>query len=149
TRAFPSTAAGNSRAIAWVARRTGADADTLWVIEGAASYGAILAGTVGAHGFAVAEAPRMYPQRRHGVGESDVLDAQQIAATTLPLPMHKLRRPRTREGVRQGLRILITDRESMAKDRTRCVNALNALVRANDLGIDARRALTAPEMTQI
>jgi len=149
TREFPSTAAGNSRAIAWVARRTGADADTLWVIEGAASYGAILAGTVDAQGFAVAEAPRMDQKRRHGVGKSGGLDAQQIAATTLPLPVHKLRRPRTREGVRQGLRVLVTARESMTKDRTRCVNALNALVRANDLGIDARKALTAPQITQI
>ena len=39
THAFPTTVSGISRAINWVARRTGADADTLWVIEGAASYG--------------------------------------------------------------------------------------------------------------
>lgn len=38
-RDFPTTTAGISRAISWVARRTQADADTLWVIEGAASYG--------------------------------------------------------------------------------------------------------------
>lgn len=149
TREFPSTAAGISRAIAWAGRRTGGDADTLWVIEGAASYGAILAGTVQAHGFPVAEAPLMDPKQRHGVGKSDEFDAHQIAATTLPLPLHKLRQPRTREGVRQGSRILVAARESMTKDRTRLVNALNALVRTNDLGIDARRALTGPQITQI
>ncbi len=33
---FPATAAGLQRAIAWVARRTDADLDTLWVIEGVA-----------------------------------------------------------------------------------------------------------------
>lgn len=52
---FPPRVLGITRAIAWVARRTEANADTLWVIEGAASYGAILAGVVAAHGFSVAE----------------------------------------------------------------------------------------------
>ena len=59
TQSFPTTTAGINRAIKWVARRTNADADTLWVSEGAASYGAILTGTVATHGFPVAEAPRM------------------------------------------------------------------------------------------
>ncbi|MGP9815159.1 IS110 family transposase, partial [Glutamicibacter sp. 363] len=36
TQSFPTTAAGINRAIKWVARRSNADADTLWVIEGAA-----------------------------------------------------------------------------------------------------------------
>ena len=58
SRDFPATGAGINRAIDWVARRTDGSADTLWVIEGAASYGAILAGTVVSHGFPVAEAPR-------------------------------------------------------------------------------------------
>lgn len=38
TQSFPTTAAGINRAITWVARRTNADADTLWGIEGAKSY---------------------------------------------------------------------------------------------------------------
>ena len=59
TQSFPTTAAGINRAIKWFARRTNADAETLWGIEGAASYGAMLAGTVAAHGFPVAQAPRM------------------------------------------------------------------------------------------
>lgn len=66
TRSFPVTAAGISRAIGWVARRTDADADTLWVIEGAASYGASLAGAVTALGYTVAEAPRINAKNRHG-----------------------------------------------------------------------------------
>jgi hypothetical protein len=56
---FPTTAAGINRAIAWIARRTEADVDTLWVIEGTASYGTILADTVAAQGYPMAEAPRM------------------------------------------------------------------------------------------
>lgn len=81
TREFLTTMGGINRAIAWVARRTHADADTLWVIEGAASYGAILAGTVATHGFTVAEAPRMDTKQNRVVGKSDALDAHRIART--------------------------------------------------------------------
>src|SRR5690625_3419961 len=102
SRDFPTTTAGINRAIAWVARRTDADAGTLWVIEGAASYGAILTGTVADHGYPVTEAPRMEATQHHGVGKSDTLDAHRIAAAALPLPMDKLRRPRLNDGVRQA-----------------------------------------------
>ena len=61
TRDFPTTSAGINRAIAWVARRTGADLATLWVIEGAASYCALLAAAVGAAGYPVAEAAAWMP----------------------------------------------------------------------------------------
>jgi hypothetical protein len=149
TQSFPTTAAGINRAIKWVARRTHADADTLWVVEGAASYGAILAGTVATHGFPVAEAPLMDAKKNRGVGKSDALDAHRIAMAVLPLPVEKLRRPRLNDGIRQGLRILVTARESMTKDRTRTVNALNALVRGNDLGVDARRKLTPAQIEEI
>lgn len=81
------------------------------------------------------------------MGKSDALDAHQIAMSTLPLTVAKLRRPRLHDGVRQGVRILVTARQSMAKDRTRAINALNALVRSNDLGIDARRKLTSTQIT--
>ena len=37
----------------------------------------------------------------------------------------------------------------MSKDRTRSVNALNALARSNDLGIDARRKLTSAQITEV
>ncbi|NKX53296.1 IS110 family transposase [Arthrobacter mobilis] len=148
-REFPAGAAGISRAISWVARRTGSDADTLWVIEGAATYGAILAGTVASHGYPVAEAPRMDARKRRGVGKSDALDAHRIAATVLPLPVEKLRRPRLNDGLRQGMRILTTARGTMSADRTRSVNALNALLRSNNLGADARKALTASQTSEV
>jgi transposase len=149
TREFPTSAAGINRAISWVARRTGADADTLRAIEGAATYGAILAGTVASHGYPVAEAPRMDARKRRGVGKSDALDARRIAATVLPLPVEKLRRPRLNDGLRQGTRILTTARGTMSADRTRSVNALNALVRSNNLGIDARKALTSSQTSEV
>jgi transposase len=148
-RDFPATGAGINWAIDWVARRTDGSADTLWVNEGAASYGAILTGTVVSHGFPVAEAPRMDARKRRGVGKTDALDAHQIAISTLPLPVDKLRRPRLHDGIRQGVRILITARGSMSKDRTRSINALNALVRGNDLGIDGRKKLTSTQITEV
>jgi hypothetical protein len=149
TREFPTTTAGIDRAMAWVGRRTDADADALWVIEGSASYGAILAGTVAAHGYEVAEAPRMDAGRRRGVGKSDALDAHQIAASTLGLPVQKLLRPRSNDGIRQSVRILVTARDPMSKDRTRSINALTALARTNELGLDARGALTGTQITTV
>ena len=47
------------------------------------------------------------------------------------------------------MRILITARNSMTKDRTRSVNALTGLVRSNELGIDAPRALRATQITEV
>lgn len=147
TRDFPTTGAGTNRAIAWVARHTGADLATLWVIEGSASYGALLAGAVGAVGYPVAEAARM--DARHGVGKSDPLDAHRIAAAVLPLEEQQLRQPRLNEGVRAALRILVTARESMTTERTRGVNALTALLRVNDLGLDARKPLTGTQIAEV
>lgn len=57
TRDFPTTTAGINRAVSWVGRHTGGDLNTLWVVEGAASYGAILTGTVTNEGYEVVEAP--------------------------------------------------------------------------------------------
>lgn len=149
TRDFPTTGAGLNRSIAWVARHTGADLATLWVIEGAASYGALLAGAVGGAGYEVAEAARMDARSRHGVGKSDLLDAHRIAAAVLPLDEQQLRRPRLNEGVRAALQVLVTGRESMTTERTRTVNALTALLRANDLGLDARKPLTGPQIAEV
>lgn len=82
TQSFPVTSVGISRAIRWVARRTEGNADTLWVIEGAATYGAILAGTIAAHGFPVSEAPRMSKKQNRGVGKTDAADRQIAPSAT-------------------------------------------------------------------
>lgn len=147
TRDFPATGAGINRSIAWVARHTNADLGTLWVIEGTGSYGALLAGAAGAAGYDVAEAARM--DARHVVGKSDPLDAHRIAAAVLPLDEQHLRRPRLNDGVRAALRVLVTARESMTTERTRAVNALTALLRVNDLGLDARKPLTAAQIANV
>ena len=93
------------------------------MIEGAASYGAILGGTVAAHGYPVTEAPRMNAEQHRGVSKSDALDTHQTAAAVLPLPTMKLRQPRLSNGVRQAIPILVTARNTMSKDRSRSLRS--------------------------
>ena len=146
---FPATTAGLARAVAWVARRTGADLDALWVIEGVGTYGARLARAAADAGYAVAEAPRMNARANRGVGKSDPLDARRIAQAALPLDHTQLRLPRTDEGARAALRILIASRDHITNERTAAINALIALLRVVDLGIDARGTLNTGRISEI
>lgn len=146
---FPTTAAGLARAVAWVARRTGGDLATLWVIEGVASYGAGLAAAVEQSGYEVVEAARMNARANRGIGKSDPLDAHRIAAAVLPLDVGQLRRPRLAEGVRAALRVLVAARDHMTTERTATVNALIALLRVVDLGIEARKPLTGKQIATV
>lgn len=146
---FPATAAGMDRAIAWVGRRTGGDLEALWVIEGVASYGALLTGRVTTAGYPVIEAARMDARGNHGVGKSDPLDARRIGAAVLGLALTQLRHPRADQGIRAALRVLIAGRDQMSTQRTALVNALIALARTVDLGIDARSGLTSAQIHQI
>jgi transposase len=146
---FPTTPAGLRRALTWVARSTGGDLEVLWVIECVATYGARLARAVTDAGYEVAEATRMDARTHRGVGKSDHLDAHRIAAAVLPLAAARLRRPRADDGLRAALRVLTTAREQMSTERTSCVNALTALLRAVDLGTDARKPLTNTQISEV
>lgn len=146
---FPTTHAGLQRALDWAARRTGADLDVLWVIEGIGSYGAQLAKTAAQTGYQVAEAPRMNARANRGVGKSDPLDARRIAAAALPLETTRLRSPRDDDGERAALRVLVAAREHMTTERTATLNALTGLLRIVDLGIDARRPLSSTRIAEI
>ena len=137
---FPATPAGLQRAIAWVARRTGADLDTLWVIEGVGTYGARLARAATDAGSAVVEAARMNARANRGMGKSDPLDARRIAPAVLPLEDAQLRRPRSDDGVRAALRVLIAPSDRISTERTAAINAVIALLSVVDLGVDARGA---------
>lgn len=139
---FPTTSAGLKRAVAWVSRLIGADLTALWVIEGAATYGARLARVVTDAGYEVAEAARMDARTHHRIGKSDPLDAYRIGASVLPLEDDRLRHPRADAGLRPALRVLTSARENMSSERTASVNALTALLRTADLGLDARKPLT-------
>ena len=144
---FPATVAGLQRAVSWVARRTGGDLDGLWVIEGVGTYGARLARVVADAGYPVVEAGRMNARANRGVGKSDPLDAHRIAQSVMAIDVAKLRRPRADDGVRAAVRVLVAARDQISGERTTAVNALTALVRVADLGIDARRSLTTGQIT--
>lgn len=146
---FPTTDPGIKRAVGWVARRTDGDLATLWGIECVATFGARLARVVADTGYQVAEAARMDAKAHRGVGKSDPLDAHRIAAAVLPLDVDRLRRPRADDGVRAALRTLTTAQDHMSTERTACVNALTALLRASDLGLDARKPLTSRQVTEV
>ena len=146
---FPTTAAGLARAVAWAGRRTGGDLSTLWAIEGIGTYGAQLARAAAADGYTVVEAPRMSARSHRGIGKSDPLDARRIAGATLPLEPTQLRHPRDDEGIRAAIRVLLASRDHMTNERTATINALTALLRIIDLGIDARRPLTAAQVTMV
>ena len=149
TKSFPTSSAGINRAISWVARRTNDTAETLWVIEGAASYGALLTAAVSTAGFRVAEAPQLGRHLTAAKGKTDTLDAQRIAVATLPIDQSLLRTPRTHDGIRAAVRVLVTARDALAEEHTRHINALNALLRTHDLGIDARRAVSTAQIRQV
>jgi transposase len=146
---FPATSAGMARALDWVGRRTGGDLEALWVIDCSASYGAQLARAVTTAGYQVVEAARMNAYANHGIGKSDPLDARRIAASVLPLRADQQRYLRKDDGVRAGLRVLLAARDHMTSERTATINALIALLRVLDLGIDARRPLTAKQVIEV
>lgn len=146
---FPATPAGMRRAIAWAGRRTSGDLGALWAVEGIGSYGARLAREIAGVGYEVVEAPRMQSRFRRGTGKSDALDATAIAAATLSTAVTQLRRPRSDDGLRAALRTLVTAREHMTSERTSNVNALIALVRTTELGVDARAPLQPAQIRAI
>lgn len=146
---FPATAAGLERAVAWVARRTGADLVALWAVEGVGTYGARLARAAAQAGYAVVEAPRMNARANRGIGKSDTLDARRIAHAALPLRETQLRLPRNDDGERAALRVLIASRDHITNERTASINALIALLRVVDLGVDARGTLSTTLVSQI
>ncbi|BDT92476.1 hypothetical protein IFM12275_24520 [Nocardia sputorum] len=124
---FPTTKAGMARAIAWAARRTGGNLAALWAVEGVATYGAQLAAAIAESGYQVVEAPQMNARVHRGVGKSDPLDARRIAEAALPLEETQLRHPRSDEGERAALRVLVTARDHMTGERIATINALTAL----------------------
>ena len=146
---FPSSKAGTARAVDWAGRRTGGDLAALWVIEGIGTYGAGLARAAAQAGYPVVEAARMNTRGHRGVGKSDPLDAQRIAAAVLPLDVTELRHPRRDEGVRAALRVLVAARDHMSGERTSNINALTGLVRSNDLGLEAQRPLTTKQVDEV
>ncbi len=149
TATFPTTAAGLSRAVALVARRTGGLADVLVVIEGIGSYGATVARRCTTAGYRVVEPFPTSRHERRGRGKSDELDAELIARSVLAADSDQLCEPRHDEGVRAALRVLVAARDQINAERTKAINALTALLRTIDLGVDARTPLSKTQISQI
>lgn len=118
----------------------------LIAVEGTGSYGAVLSDVLQQVGYRVVEAPT--PRRARARSKTDALDALLAARSSLVMPLTALRDRRTGD-LQSALQVLTSARDQQNADRLRCINALTALVRTHDLGIDARRALTGPQIATI
>jgi transposase len=150
-RAFPTTPAGLGRALNWVIDRTGPATgglveQVLISMEGTRSYGAQAAVVFAEAGYRVTDAPT--PKRERGAGKNDHLDAITAARGILGKEVDRLADARAGQ-TSTLLQILLTARNAMTSERTRAINALTALLRVHDLGIDARRALSSQTITTI
>lgn len=148
---FPTHAKGLLRAADWIARRTGAAtggdlARVLVSIEGTRSYGTQLAMLLAQAGYRIVDAPS--PKRERGSGKNDQIDAVLAARGSLHKRLDQLADARAGQ-TSTMLQILLTARNSMTSERTRAINALNALLRVHDLGIDARRKVNRPTIRSI
>ncbi len=146
---FPTTPAGLSRAVAWIGRRTSGLADVLVAIEGIGSYGAGLARFCQDAGLRVVESFPTPARERRSRGKSDEIDAELIARSVLSVDTEQLRDPRQDTGIRAALRVLISARDLVNLERTRSINALMALLRTVDLGIEARGTLAKKQFATI
>ena len=145
TAQFPTSPAGLRRSLTWVTNHT--TDHSLLVVEGVGSYGATLATLAISQSWTVVEPSRM--PARQGSGKTDEIDAERIARSVLGIDTTRLRKPRSDNGIRDCLRVLVNARDMMNTERTQTINALTALVRTIDLGIDARSALSASQITMI
>lgn len=147
TRSFPTTAPGMQRAVSWIQRRTHG-AEVLAAVEGTSSYGAGIATALLAEEIEVAEIRPLYRRSRARTGKSDPLDAEAAARTALSTDTERLAHPR-RSGDRAALRVLLASRSLTDQHRTANRNALTALLRTIDVGIDARKPLTEAQIATI
>jgi transposase len=146
TASFPTSAAGNRRALAWIRRRcTGT---VLAAVEGTSSYGSSIVAAFDSEGIPVTEVRPPSRSSRAYSGKSDSIDAEAAARGVLGRRTSHPIKPRT-AGDRTALRVLLASRSLMDQQRTADRNALTALLRAVDLGIDARKPLTAGQLKEM
>ena len=146
TATFPTSKAGNARAIDWIGRRS--QGSVLAAIEGTSSYGAGISAALLEHGFDVAEVRPAARSTHAHAGKSDALDAEAAARSVIGRDYATLVRPR-QTGPRAALRILLASRSIIDQQRTANRNALTALLRSVDLGVDARKPLTDAQIRTI
>lgn len=144
---FPTSQPGLARAADWIGRRTAGEVEAVLIsCEGTGSYGARLTSTLLELGYRVVDAPS--PKRERGGDKNDTIDA--IKAARSPLPKRADRLADVRVGqLQEALKVLLAARQRMSQESTRSINALTALLRTHDLGLDARRKPTGPQIRQI
>ncbi|MEV0545090.1 IS110 family transposase [Nocardia salmonicida] len=146
SREFPTHSAGLARAVTWIRNRT--SGEVFAAVEGTSSYGAILTATLIDAGIAVGEVRPPSRKQQAVEGKTDRIDAETAARSVLGREESRVAVPRS-AGDRTALRILLAARRLLDQQRTASRNALTALLRAIDLGIDARRPITNPTIAVI
>ncbi|MQA36051.1 IS110 family transposase [Modestobacter roseus] len=146
TATFPTSVAGNARAIDWIGRRSTGSA--LAAVEGTSSYGAGITTALLDQGFDVVEVRPAARSTHAHAGKSDALDAEAAARSVIGRDYDTLPRPRD-NGPRTALRVLLAARSIIDTQRTANRNALTALLRTLDLGVDARKPLTDTQVRAI
>ncbi|AIY02234.1 transposase of ISAar41, IS110 family [Arthrobacter sp. PAMC 25486] len=144
--AFPVTAAGIKRAIGWIHRNT--SGEILAAVEGTCSYGASLTRALVNENLPVVEAKPPRKKTRGSAGKTDAIDAIAAATGILGTEINRLLYPRI-EGTRTALGVLLASRRRLEGQSTANRNALNALVRQIDLGLDTREALSDKKVAEI
>jgi len=122
----------------WAVKLTGGD--VLFAVEGTSSYGETLTSVLLARGLSVSEVKPPKTKSRGGRGKTDRIDAELAALSVLRLPVQTLAIPRLGD-TRKSLRILLGIRRQLITKQTMSKNALIALLRGIDLGIDVRKPL--------
>ncbi len=145
TATFPTTKAGNARASSWITRRSG---NVLAAVEGTSSYGTTIANALAEAGIDVAEVRPASRKTHAHHGKSDAIDAETAARSVLGRDYVTLARPRA-AGQRAALRALLASRSLIDQQRTANRNALTALLRTADVGVDARKPVTDEQIRMI
>lgn len=144
---FPTSRKGMARAAAWIGRRGGGDLDGVLIsAEGTGTYGSQLARVLLEIGYRVVDAPS--PKRDRGQDKDDSIDAIKAARSQLDKQVDQLADVRTGQA-QECTKVLLAARERMCGESTRAINALNALVRGTDLGIEARCKLTITQIRAV
>lgn len=146
TASFPVSGPGLTRAIAWIRRRT--SGIVLAAIEGTSSYGASAVKAFTDNGILVCEVRPPSRASRSERGKTDAIDAEAAARSVIGRHTSQIRKPRA-SGDRNALRVLLTSRLLMDQQRTADRNALTALLRTVDVGVDARKPLTDTRIKDI
>ena len=146
TATFPTSKSGNARAISWITRRC--PDRVLAAVEGTSSYGAGITAALLEQGFDVTEVRPAARSTHAHAGKSDTLDAEAAARSVIGRDYDTVARPR-QSGPRAALRVLLAARSIIDQQRTANRNALTALLRGVDLGVDARKPLADSQIRAI